>query len=100
MTCKDCVHYDVCKKHYNEENSALPDLFDLWLRPEICSDFKNKADFVEVRHGHWIKNGKPHDYDITCSLCGDVNEYGLENEEELNYYRYCANCGAKMDLID
>ena len=63
MTCKDCVSYDVCKKHYNEENSALPDLFDLWLNPGICSDFKNKADVVPVE---WIsvkdrlpdKNGK------------------------------------------
>ena len=51
MTCKDCVSYDVCKKHYNEENSALPDLFDLWLNPGICSDFKNKADVVPVE---WI----------------------------------------------
>ena len=42
MTCKDCVHYDVCVivehsdtdyDHYSEYG---------------CEDFKNKADFAEV----------------------------------------------------
>lgn len=55
------------------------------------------ADVQEVKHGHWIKSGKPHDYDITCSLCGDVGEYGLETEDAVNDYYYCTNCGAKMD---
>lgn len=34
MTCRDCIHYDVCRDEHKDK-----------LR---CSDFKNKADFVEV----------------------------------------------------
>ena len=40
MTCKDCVHYDVCYliEHYGaDEDKAC-----------VCKYFKNKADFVEV----------------------------------------------------
>ena len=36
MTCKDCVHRNVCKAYDPEE----PECF--------CNHFKNKADFVEV----------------------------------------------------
>lgn len=43
-----------------------------------------------VRHGYWIIRGG----DMWCSECGygDVTEFG-EPED----YRYCPNCGAKMD---
>ena len=40
MTCKDCIHYDVCYhiEHYGR----------LIETEEPCGGFKNKADFVEV----------------------------------------------------
>jgi hypothetical protein len=91
-TCKDCVHYDVCKGYLIEcaEHGEAEEI----LNP--CANFKNKADFVEVKHGHWIKHGKPYDYDIECSVCGEVQEYGLENAEEINRFKFCTNCGADM----
>ena len=39
MTCKDCVHYEVCKIWCGEAN--IPMSTD-------CDFFKNKADFVEI----------------------------------------------------
>lgn len=36
MTCKDCIHRNVCKAYEPEEPEC------------ICNHFKNKADFVEV----------------------------------------------------
>lgn len=38
FTCKDCIHYAKCYliEHYRVDEE------------EICEDFKNKADFVEV----------------------------------------------------
>lgn len=36
-TCKDCLHYDICLFHVDEES-----------RKEKCVHFKNKADVVEV----------------------------------------------------
>ena len=42
MTCKDCVHFDVCT--IMEFSSYDP----THLQEFGCNDFKNKADFVEV----------------------------------------------------
>lgn len=40
MSCKDCIHEDVCKiRHF-------PSMFG--LTGDGCPDFKNKADVVEV----------------------------------------------------
>lgn len=39
MTCKDCIHYELCQHHIDEETS---------LSASRCRRFKNKADFVEV----------------------------------------------------
>lgn len=44
MTCKDCIHYDVC---VIVENSANKDKEDYYTEFG-CDDFKNKADYVEV----------------------------------------------------
>lgn len=72
-TCKDCLHYDICLFHVDEES-----------RKEKCVHFKNKADVVEVRHGYWKgdTNGT-----FTCSVCGG-------RASKMNY---CGRCGAKMD---
>ena len=40
MTCKDCIHYDVCNYHITEETDMTVN--------ECSHSFKNKADFVEV----------------------------------------------------
>lgn len=39
MSCKDCIHYDVCQFHITEETK---------MTVNECENFKNKADFVEV----------------------------------------------------
>ncbi len=46
MTCKDCLHYDICVFHLKGNEN------------EKCLHFKNKADLVEVVRckdcEHWI----------------------------------------------
>jgi hypothetical protein len=39
MFCNQCISYDVCgdKKYYESPDNTI-----------MCSDFKNKANFVEV----------------------------------------------------
>ena len=81
MTCKDCIHYQMC--HSVDVNAP-------------CVAFKNKADFVEVVHGEWIMDDfthQPH-----CSVCGRVQPYDTVNGY-LDYWDcdYCTICGAKMD---
>lgn len=58
------------------------------------------ADAVEVRHGHWIKEfawsyGYFDHHKLTCSECGLTFTEDARNVDE---YKYCYGCGAKMDL--
>ncbi len=64
---------------------------------EALTMYKNKDDYVEVKHGEWIK--KPYisrllkrtvknEYIVTCSVCG------FDSICESNY---CRKCGAKME---
>ena len=92
MTCKDCIGYEFCSIGRDEgtvfygKDIACNDVEDL------CRCFKNKADFVEVKHGYWIECGDlaPIDARCKCSLCSGYDS---------NYYSFCHNCGAKMDGI-
>lgn len=50
MTCKNCIHYDLCKITVADENwtEDAPKELKEMFSPKGCKDFKNKADFVEV----------------------------------------------------
>ena len=40
MTCKDCIHYDVCEAL---ENNGISKIY-----PSECSCFKDKSRFIEL----------------------------------------------------
>lgn len=47
------------------------------------------VDAVEVVHGNWKYRMEYEDFvDADCSVCGNTSLY---------MYKYCPNCGAKMD---
>lgn len=50
MTCKDCIHYEVCKDTVSDENwrEDTPKEIKEMFSPNGCEYFKNKADFVEI----------------------------------------------------
>lgn len=77
-TCKDCLHEKVCVWNAELEQACNED----------CSDFKNKADYAEVKHGEWITLEAEIGL-YSCSLCGHNILRAKCN--------YCPNCGAKMD---
>ena len=81
-TCKDCLHEKVCVWNAELEEACNDD----------CSDFKNKADYAEVKHGAWgMKTHFCAELMFTgfiCSICG---------RESAKPYNYCHGCGAKMD---
>ena len=88
-TCKDCLHYDVCKIIH------FPSMFG--LTGDGCDHFKNKSDFQEVKHGKWDDNIIG--FCNVCTECGAiVDRYSAikNNSGKLNY---CPNCGAKMDGV-
>lgn len=63
------------------------------------------ADVAPVRHGRWIVGERMPMYDIkgnlswgnwyTCNQC-EFKTYAIEGH--ITQYRYCPNCGAKMDM--
>ena len=87
-TCKDCIHYDICIFHHEGNENKK------------CVHFKNKADVVEVRHGHWKMRGGW----FRCSICDgrallqDVGGTGgFSHEYEQVKSEHCPHCFAKMD---
>ena len=91
-SCSDCIHFDVCYKieHFGRDLEGT----------SPCEQFINK-DVAPVRHGRWKKgkgyerpteNGFVHDDRYFCDCCG----WGCCCDTKLDF-RYCPNCGAKMD---
>ena len=59
------------------------------------------VDVAPVRHGRWIEYGENKDgtHNICCSVCdGFFKSKGHANScYTRNKYRYCHNCGSRMD---
>ena len=59
------------------------------------------ADVVEVRHGEWKLYGN--DDDIGCSYFCSLCAWNMDEDEYLDnwsHFKYCPNCGAKMNGKD
>lgn len=57
------------------------------------------ADVAEVVHGEWLRSDD--DWNslttIQCSTCGEEWCFETDDDVSLLNYKYCPNCGAKMD---
>ena len=56
-----------------------------------CIRYMDAADVAPVRHGRWMY-GDYYDIGDVCSECD------WDSQMTHPSYRYCPNCGAKMDL--
>ena len=75
----DCVYDPV------RDGCAWYRAADVWA----CIEREPTVDAVEVVHGRWVKNGWN---DYSCSACrGQFIGHGAFG------WKYCPNCGAKMD---
>lgn len=87
MTCKDCLHYEVCQHH--------DAVVDFPVDDGVCRFFEDRTKWVEQKHGRckWCSG----DYHTTL-LATAVRHHSNGNMEgyELSV-NYCPNCGAKMD---
>ena len=96
MTCKDCVHYEVCQNIMFEEAklSVKAETVIVTIKNRIvCKFFKNKADFVEVKHGEWARQkGRP---EAICSECGREVAYQII-DNKWRFENFCPHCGADM----
>lgn len=63
-----------------------------WLMNEIKEI--PPADVAPVIHARWIKHKiDKYDFTLHCSNCAWIDEIN----SEWGKYKYCPNCGAKMD---
>lgn len=79
-------HYETLGKKYGFD--------DMYVRGygEAINDMEDKpeADVQEVKHAKWMTDRFGMERSI-CSICGTVYEGG-------DSFRFCPECGAKMDL--
>ena len=85
MTCKDCIHCEVCEdrervEKLNQNCNPPPYIRNGNFSPIGCLVFKNKADFVEV---------------VRCKDCGMkgvafcmAGDFPLTKENENNFCSY------------
>ena len=89
-SCYDCIHCEACSDAGDAGISCLK------VDASKCKHFRNKADFVEVKHGRWERG--------FCSECGKLNPTTDLNEFTMKWFsRYlprCPYCGAKMDAVN
>lgn len=93
---KVCAYSDDCLKEcpfFNYKADCIKRLTASAL--EIIKRYQ--SDVVPVKHGHWISLD---DYfeDAQCSECGDALVIGdCSFNDFCECYKFCPNCGAKMD---
>ncbi len=91
----------VCEKNFSCCDHQYWDSLD-----QVEQEAKECGHLIEVApvvHGVWLKTQEPlgwHDVDcVECSACHDSwvvdEDYGYDF---LDFWHYCPNCGAKMDL--
>lgn len=72
-----------------------------FLLQKVISLLKNApaADVAPVVHGEWLRTDD--DWNslttIQCSLCNEEWCFETDDDVSLLNYKYCPNCGAKMD---
>lgn len=84
------------KNDFTNWREIVNNPYDLFPSVEECKaviDAQPPADVQEVRHGRWIWD----DEGYHCSECF-FHAYGNTLECLDGTYRYCPNCGSRMDL--
>ena len=85
--CKRCYHNYVCEQ-YNENRDLTRTKCDY-----KNSHFIDASDVAPVRHAEWGVNvGMNFFKERNCPVC--------KKRIESNFWNYCPNCGANMDLHD
>lgn len=90
---------EECQKAFEElggESGIYADAYN-----DLAEDFYSipAADVAPVVHGEWLRADD--DWNslttIQCSLCSEEWCFETDDDVSLLNYKYCPNCGAKMD---
>ena len=85
-----------CRKYSLDRDGIRCEYCTVGRVHQILRDMPS-ADVAPVRHGRWTdKRTIEHDGEWYCSVCNkEITIYmGADRQDR---YRYCPNCGAKMD---
>lgn len=87
---------------YIERSAAIEVSKHAWakdLEPSQYIENLPTADVAPVVHGEWLRSDD--DWNslttIQCSICGEEWCFETDDDVSLLNYKYCPNCGAKMD---
>lgn len=73
---------------------------------EMNSEVDKSVDIKPERHGHWIRpsTAATRSYKWQCSECQGISHYvyngGKRNKNCICKFKFCPNCGARMDGKD
>lgn len=70
-----------------------------WLSEEFEIEDAPAADVAPVAHGQWLRSDDDWGSltSIRCSICGEEWCFEMIDDVTLLNYKYCPNCGARMD---
>ena len=93
---KEYIEREAILSHLEETKEGLSTLAFKWVIDALIECYKTfpEADAVEVKHGEWRletdeEMSNPMFKLVVCSVC---------SEKANHIYKFCPNCGAKMDL--
>lgn len=85
---------------YIDRQAALDALEWKWAGKAAFDAIKKlpSAEVEPVKRGKWIYDNQFHWYRASCSECGYKRVTDIK-AEKWNGWKYCPNCGAKMEPI-
>ena len=97
MTCKDCIHYCVCKDTVADENwtDEAPIEIRKMYSPAECENFTPTADVAPVIHGRWYDEDSVDAHGSPIYRCSICNKTVADNY--ISCHKFCLHCGAYMD---
>ena len=100
--CEHCEHEDMCR---NNDCVIIQAADALEAADKRIAELEAQLP----KEGEWIMDEHPHDGDCRCSVCLiAIDAMHERNHKLLNaltggkwwtFYRYCPNCGARMQTV-
>ena len=94
-------YLDEMSKHFSTKDN---DYYDALMDAEDAIDDLPSADVAPVRHGMWVDVDRMQMHDLhgvltwgNSFMCTECSFKTFAVEGHMAQYRYCPNCGARMD---
>lgn len=96
--CGDCVSREAVAYMLDTMEMSVDETWIDLYRKALSGLVALQSVTPERPHGYWIWNKRTGDYE--CSECGSypLYEEAILDADEIDKYRYCRWCGAKMEV--